>query len=359
MGSANRMCLRVSRSRVTPFPTSKVSEDHCWLSLDGSGSREASCEVTTVSAAQRAQRVEPDAWAGWLYSGGQGAVLTAQQTLAAMLVSVDPSTRPARGKRASSHEHKSARLERVQRELLMCARRTAPTSFYPAAKLAIAALVQVWAGCAKVVEQLLLLRSVTFYTVTCTRSSTLPLCTQSENERLLRDRLAGHDSDAFWSDEVAATIVAGPLENWRSVGRDLFEDAVLGIAERPRGAGPNQAAEMAAMDASVEDTRNEIGISEPATLSPLQTKRLPALWYPASTYASVLFGQAEWMADNLNPLQQEALGHRAAELFSAGLRQLDTCQQVLGRYRFAAHGECHQLACALREAHPELRGLFW
>ena len=149
IGSANRMCLRVSCSRVPPYPTSKVSEDHCWLSLDGSGSREASCEVTTVSAAQRAQRVEPDAWAGWLYSGGQGAVLTTQQTLAAMLVSVDPTTRPARGKRASSHEHKSAQMERVQRELLIRARRTVPTSFYPAAALATAALVQVWAGWAK------------------------------------------------------------------------------------------------------------------------------------------------------------------------------------------------------------------
>lgn len=207
-----------------------------------------------------------------------------------------------------------------------------------------------------------MLYSVTFAAIDCARLSNLPLCTQSENERLLRSRLAGHDSDAFWSDEVAATIGGGPLENWRSVGRDLFEDAVLGAAERPRGAGPYQTEEVpeaAARDASAEDTQAEIGTSEPATPAPLQPKRLPALWYPASTYASVLFGQAEWMADNLTPVQQEALGHRATELFSAGLRQLDTCQQVLGRYRFAAHGECHQLACALREAHPELRGLFW
>ena len=184
-----------------------------------------------------------------------------------------------------------------------------------------------------------MLYSATSAAIECASLSTLPLCTQSENERLLRDRVAGHDSDAFWNDEVAATIVAGPLENWRNVGRALFEDAVLGITERPRGAGPNQTAETAARDASVEHTRAEIGTSEPFAPAPLQTERLPALWYPASTYASVLFGQAEWMSDNLTPVQQEALGHRAAELFSAGLRRLDTCQRVLGRYRFAPHGE--------------------
>ena len=36
----------------------QVSEDHCWVSLDGSGRREASAEVTTATAAKRATEVD-------------------------------------------------------------------------------------------------------------------------------------------------------------------------------------------------------------------------------------------------------------------------------------------------------------
>ena len=36
----------------------QVSEDHCWMSLDGSGSRAASSELTTTNIARRGAAVE-------------------------------------------------------------------------------------------------------------------------------------------------------------------------------------------------------------------------------------------------------------------------------------------------------------
>ena len=36
----------------------QVSEDHCWVSLDGGGGREASAELTTTNVAKRGAAVD-------------------------------------------------------------------------------------------------------------------------------------------------------------------------------------------------------------------------------------------------------------------------------------------------------------
>ena len=56
----------------------QVSEDHCWLSLDGSGERAAAVEVTTDTAAKRGLAPSEAAWRGWLYSGGTAVVCSPQ-----------------------------------------------------------------------------------------------------------------------------------------------------------------------------------------------------------------------------------------------------------------------------------------
>ena len=57
----------------------QVSEDHCWLTLDPEhGSREASVEITTDTAAKRGLPVSEAAWCGWLYSGGKASLCSRQ-----------------------------------------------------------------------------------------------------------------------------------------------------------------------------------------------------------------------------------------------------------------------------------------
>lgn len=65
---------RVRIGSKLPVLLGQVSEDHCWLSLDGSGTRGAAVEVTTDTAAKRGLAPSEAAWAGWLYSGGHATV---------------------------------------------------------------------------------------------------------------------------------------------------------------------------------------------------------------------------------------------------------------------------------------------
>jgi hypothetical protein len=67
----NRHGAAATATRARP---PQVSEDHCWLSLDGSGARGAAVEVTTDTAAKRGLAPSEDAWRGWLYSGGHAVV---------------------------------------------------------------------------------------------------------------------------------------------------------------------------------------------------------------------------------------------------------------------------------------------
>ena len=74
----------------TPAPQAQVSEDHCWLQL-GAGQRETTVEVTTDTAAKRGLPVTPDAWRGWLYTGGHAVLCSPHQALAALVTSINPS----------------------------------------------------------------------------------------------------------------------------------------------------------------------------------------------------------------------------------------------------------------------------
>lgn len=47
-------------------------------------------EVTTDSAAKRGLPVAPDAWSGWLYTGGNAVLCTPHQALAALVASLNP-----------------------------------------------------------------------------------------------------------------------------------------------------------------------------------------------------------------------------------------------------------------------------
>lgn len=65
----------------------QVAEDHCWISLDGSGQRISAAEVAT----EKGQGEPPteDSWNGWLYSAGHATVCTERQVVGAILTSMD------------------------------------------------------------------------------------------------------------------------------------------------------------------------------------------------------------------------------------------------------------------------------
>lgn len=48
-------------------------------------------EVTTDTAAKRGLPVSPDAWRGWLYTGGHAVLCSPHQALAALVTSINPS----------------------------------------------------------------------------------------------------------------------------------------------------------------------------------------------------------------------------------------------------------------------------
>ncbi|GMH40486.1 hypothetical protein BSKO_08390 [Bryopsis sp. KO-2023] len=77
----------------------QVSEDHCWLTLDRSGGRLGSIEITTDRAEKRGLVVDESAWKGWLYCAGHGTVMDAKKALAAIVTSINPSIvdRPVNG----------------------------------------------------------------------------------------------------------------------------------------------------------------------------------------------------------------------------------------------------------------------
>ncbi len=52
--------------KAAPY-VDQVSEDHCWVSLDGSGQREASAELTTTNAAKRGAAVDEAVCGRWQF----------------------------------------------------------------------------------------------------------------------------------------------------------------------------------------------------------------------------------------------------------------------------------------------------
>ena len=115
----------------------QISEDHCWLNLGASGGRETSVEVTTDTPAKRGLPVAPDAWTGWLYTGGHAVLVTPHQALAALVTSINPAV--AGGKKGVNSEE----LQAVQRRLLEVLAEASPSSLYPAALCALADLKEV------------------------------------------------------------------------------------------------------------------------------------------------------------------------------------------------------------------------
>lgn len=115
----------------------QVSEDHCWLSLDGSGRRDAAVELTTSNAALRGLAPGAEAWSGWLYAGGRAHTLTQRQVIASLVVSMDPTVVNGRAKRVSGP------LAGLQL-LLLRQLQAAEAAMYPAAVCALAAVQQAW-----------------------------------------------------------------------------------------------------------------------------------------------------------------------------------------------------------------------
>ncbi|KAK9845929.1 hypothetical protein WJX81_006194 [Elliptochloris bilobata] len=116
----------------------QVSEDHCWLSLDGSGARTAAVEVTTDTAAKRGLAPSEDAWRGWLYSGGCAAVCSPQMCVTALVASLNPAINPRQNSGSDSEE-----VQCLQRRLLELARCHPCGAVYPAALCALADLQEV------------------------------------------------------------------------------------------------------------------------------------------------------------------------------------------------------------------------
>ncbi|KAI7841369.1 hypothetical protein COHA_004987 [Chlorella ohadii] len=115
----------------------QVSEDHCWLQL-GAGQRETTIEVTTDTAAKRGLPVAPDAWRGWLYTGGHAVLCSPHQALAALVTSINPSV--TGGKKGVDSEE----LQLAQKRMLEALLRRQPGALYPAALCALADLQEVW-----------------------------------------------------------------------------------------------------------------------------------------------------------------------------------------------------------------------
>jgi hypothetical protein len=124
----------------------QISEDHCWITLGANpcsphegeqGLRERSVEVTTATASKRGLAVEPAAWAGWLYAGGNATVCTPHQAAAALVASVDPAI--TRGKKGKDSEG----LQLLQRRLLARMLGRHPAALYPAALCVLADLLEV------------------------------------------------------------------------------------------------------------------------------------------------------------------------------------------------------------------------
>ncbi|KAI9002462.1 hypothetical protein DFJ74DRAFT_746121 [Hyaloraphidium curvatum] len=109
-----------------------VTEDHCFLSLDGTAARESSCEVATDSKPKRGLAVAEDAWAGWLYQGGRARVCTPAEAACAAVVSTNPSLGKNKGV--------SWELRRLQIRLLRTVREHAPDALYPGAAAVLASL---------------------------------------------------------------------------------------------------------------------------------------------------------------------------------------------------------------------------
>lgn len=112
----------------------QISEDHCFLNLDSSGSREGSVEVTTDSALRRGLAASEESWAGWLYAGGHAVICSPKHIIASLVTSMNPIL--ASGKKATACD----RLRSVQLHLLSILREIAPSSLYPAALCALADL---------------------------------------------------------------------------------------------------------------------------------------------------------------------------------------------------------------------------
>ena len=94
-------------------------------------------EVTTATASKRGLAVEPAAWAGWLYAGGNATVCTPHQAAAALVASVDPAI--TRGKKGKDSEG----LQLLQRRLLARMLGRHPAALYPAALCVLADLLEV------------------------------------------------------------------------------------------------------------------------------------------------------------------------------------------------------------------------
>jgi Menin len=106
-----------------PRCAAQVAEDHCWLSLDGTGERTSAAEVATAS--QERQGMPPSAalWASWLYSGGQALVCNHGHVVAAVVTSMDTCV----GDRAKDDSDDARAL---QRALLRAVADAEPSAMY-------------------------------------------------------------------------------------------------------------------------------------------------------------------------------------------------------------------------------------
>ena len=69
-----------------------MSEDHCWLSLDGSSTRENAAEVATLSPDKQGEPPSMEDWTTWLYCHGNAITCQPHQVLSAVVASMDTCT---------------------------------------------------------------------------------------------------------------------------------------------------------------------------------------------------------------------------------------------------------------------------
>lgn len=113
-----------------------ITEDHCFLCLGDTVSREACIEVTTDSKDKRGLPPEPQLWPKWIYAGGNPVVCSPEQVFVASIVSMNFLKKS--GKAANADDG----VFDVQTELLRSLHIQIPGIFYPGALSKLGTLLE-------------------------------------------------------------------------------------------------------------------------------------------------------------------------------------------------------------------------
>lgn len=276
----------------------QVSEDHCWLNLDGSGQRESAVEVTTDNVAKRGLAPTEEAWQGWLYAAGHAVRCDPHTVVTALVASLDPQISP--GKNGEDSEHVQLVLYRGLRII----RSIRPGNMYPAATCALADCIEIEDQDA--LDEMLETRSV-----------------QGIKEALVR--MEGPEgAHALFREAVEAAVQGGQPSAAASLNLNLTNGSVDadGSSIEIIGGGENgNAAEQSLEESNIRDGGGNY-------------------WYPYSYLANFLFRRAEFLSKcgDTFPEDKSEFSAQALSVFKEAFQVCVDGSSVLAKYRYTATG---------------------